>query len=119
MNLKKLKNDFANPRNAASGSLRQKDPKKTELIPLKFIAYTFGFSSSMKSNKQSDFIKNLNKWGFKTSELNKKIKGIDNLINYDKTLPRMVSNRGCFPRSEIICKTIISNCSRNCIGKSY
>ena len=85
---KKIENDFANPRNAASGSLRQKDPKKTELIPLKFIAYTFGFSSSMKSNKQSDFIKNLNKWGFKTSELNKKIKGIDNLINYHSDLEK-------------------------------
>ena len=54
---KKIEKDFANPRNAASGSLRQKDPKKTELIPLKFIAYTFGFSSEMKSKKQSDFIK--------------------------------------------------------------
>ena len=85
---KKIENDFANPRNAASGSLRQKDPKKTELIPLKFIAYTFGFSSSMKLNKQSDFIKNLNKWGFKTSELNKKIKGIDNLINYHSDLEK-------------------------------
>jgi len=43
----------------------------------------------------------------------------DNLVNYDKTLPRMMSNRGCFPRSEIICKTIISYCSRNCICNSY
>ena len=72
---KKLKKDFANPRNAASGSLRQKDPKKTELIPLKFIAYTFGYSSEMRAKKQSDFIKDLNKWGFKTSELNMKIRG--------------------------------------------
>ena len=79
---KKIEKDFANPRNAASGSLRQKDPKKTELIPLKFIAYTFGFTSEMKSKKQSDFIKDLDKWNFKTSELNKTIKGVDNLVKY-------------------------------------
>ena len=79
---KKIQKDFANPRNAASGSLRQKDPKKTELIPLKFIAYTFGFNSSMRESKQSDFIKNLDKWGFKTSDLNKTIKGINNLVKY-------------------------------------
>ena len=79
---KKIEKDFANPRNAASGSLRQKDPEKTKLIPLKFIAYTFGFTSDMKSKKQSDFIKDLNKWNFKTSELNKTIKGVDNLVKY-------------------------------------
>ncbi len=85
---KKIDKDFANPRNAASGSLRQKDPKKTELIPLKFIAYTFGYSSEMKAKKQSDFIKDLDKWGFKTSELNMKIKGIDNLIKYHSEIEK-------------------------------
>ena len=85
---KKIENDFANPRNAASGSLRQKDPKRTGLIPLKFIAYTFGFSSGMTIDKQSDFIKNLNKWGFKTSELNKTIKGIDNLVKYHSDIEK-------------------------------
>ena len=79
---KKIEKDFANPRNAASGSLRQKDPNKTKLIPLKFIAYTFGFTSDMKSKNQSDFIKDLDKWNFKTSELNKTIKGVDNLVKY-------------------------------------
>tara|TARA_B100001057_G_scaffold453492_1_gene498340 strand:- start:7497 stop:9518 length:2022 start_codon:yes stop_codon:yes gene_type:complete len=79
---KKIEKDFANPRNAASGSLRQKDPEKTKLIPLKFIAYTFGFTSDMKSKKQSDFIKDLDKWNFKTSELNKTIKGVNNLVKY-------------------------------------
>ena len=85
---KKIEKDFANPRNAASGSLRQKDPKKTELIPLKFIAYTFGYSSEMRAKKQSDFIKDLNKWGFKTSELNMKIRGIDNLIKYHSEIEK-------------------------------
>jgi len=85
---KKIEKDFANPRNAASGSLRQKDPKKTELIPLKFIAYTFGFNSNMRENKQSDFIKNLDKWGFKISDLNKTIKGINNLVKYHSNIEK-------------------------------
>jgi len=77
----KIKDAFANPRNAASGSLRQKDPKKTSKIPLKFVAYTFGFSSDQTMDKQTDFLIKLKKWGFKTSELNKKIKGIKNLLS--------------------------------------
>jgi len=85
---KKIEKDFANPRNAASGSLRLKDPKKTKLIPLKFIAYTFGFNSNMKESKQSDFIKNLDKWGFKISELNKTIKGINNLVKYHSDIEK-------------------------------
>ncbi len=75
-----ISNDFANPRNAASGSLRQKDPAKTEKIPLRFIAYTFGFSKELKINTQSDFLKKLKLWGFKTNEHNKVLKGVDSLI---------------------------------------
>ena len=80
---KKLINKFANPRNAASGSLRQKNPLETKKIPLKFIAYTFGFEKGMKISKQSDFLKKLKEWGFKTNPLNKTLKGIQNLMkNY-------------------------------------
>ena len=54
-----LKTEFANPRNAASGSLRQKNPKKTAKIPLKFIAYTFGFFLlQIKSKLKQNFYKN-------------------------------------------------------------
>ncbi len=80
---KLLSEKFANPRNAASGSLRQKNPEETKKIPLKFIAYTYGYSENMNIKTQTDFLKNLGVWGFKTNKFNKKISGIDNLIkNY-------------------------------------
>tara|TARA_Y100000768_G_scaffold238139_1_gene180233 strand:+ start:413 stop:2443 length:2031 start_codon:yes stop_codon:yes gene_type:complete len=82
---KKLADKFANPRNAASGSLRQKDHKDTKKIPLKFIAYTFGFEKGMKINNQKDFLKKLSDWGFKTNHLNKIISGTKNLMqNYNQ-----------------------------------
>jgi len=82
---KNLKEKFANPRNAASGSLRQKNPEDTKKIPLKFIAYTFGYEKGLKAKNQIDFLKNLNDWGFKTNPLNKLVTGVDNLlINYSK-----------------------------------
>ena len=83
---KKLKERFANPRNAASGSLRQKDSKITSNIPLKFIAYTFGYAKNMKIYKQTDFLEYLDNWGFKTNKFNKVIKGIQNLLNNHKNL---------------------------------
>jgi len=78
-----LKEKFANPRNAASGSLRQKNPEETKKIPLKFIAYTYGYEEGLKVKNQTDFLKTLNDWGFKTNPLNKLVTGVDNLlINY-------------------------------------
>ena len=80
---KSLNEKFANPRNAASGSLRQKNPEETKKIPLKFIAYTFGYENGLKVNNQSDFLKKLSEWGFKTNPLNKFTTGIKNLMkNY-------------------------------------
>jgi len=83
---KKLNEKFANPRNAASGSLRQKDPEKTKKIPLKFIAYTFGFSKNLNISNQSQFLKMLKNWGFKVNNYNRLIKGIDNLIKNHSAL---------------------------------
>ena len=87
----KLSSKFANPRNAASGSLRQKDPKATSNIPLKFIAYTYGYENELKSQTQTDFIKQLEKWGFKTNPYNKKISGIKNLISNHTILEKQRS----------------------------
>ncbi len=78
-----LKDKFANPRNAASGSLRQKNPQDTKKIPLRFIAYTFGYVNNINIKNQSDYLQKLDEWGFKTNPLNKTIKGIKNLMkNY-------------------------------------
>ena len=82
----KLSEKFANPRNAASGSLRQKDPNVTSRIPLRFIAYTYGYEKNMKIKTQSDFLKNLKSWGFKINPFNKKIIGIENLLLNHKNL---------------------------------
>ncbi len=77
---KKLKEKFANPRNAASGSLRQKNPKETRKIPLKFIAYTYGYEKGLEAVSQNEFLENLKEWGFKTNPLNRTIEKVDNLI---------------------------------------
>ena len=75
-----LKDKFANPRNAASGSLRQKDPSETKKIPLRFIAYTFGLFENNNFLKQSDFLSSLKIWGFKTSKYNSVISNLNDLI---------------------------------------
>ena len=85
IDFQKIKGKFANPRNAASGSLRQKNPSDTKKIPLKFIAYTFGYEKGLKVGHQSEYLIKLKEWGFKTNPLNKVITGIKNLIsNYNE-----------------------------------
>ena len=83
---KKISDKFANPRNAASGSLRQKNPDETKKIPLKFIAYTFGYEKNMSIKSQSEYLKNLGKWGFKINPLNKIIVGVKNLLENYKNI---------------------------------
>ncbi len=80
----RIKDRFANPRNAASGSLRQKDPNETKKIPLKFFAYTYGFKNDIDFKKQSEFLELLKNWGFNINPFNKIIKGIKNLIAHHK-----------------------------------
>ena len=85
---KNISEKFANPRNAASGSLRQKDPKATSKIPLKFIAYAYGYAKNMNINSQSDFLKNLKSWGFKINQFNVIFKSVHNLILNHKNLEK-------------------------------
>ena len=74
-----INDNFANPRNAAGGSLRQKDPKETSKIPLKYFAYGFGAVEPMIFKKQSEFLKQVSKWNFVTNPLSKIVTNIDEI----------------------------------------
>ena len=75
----KIKDNFANPRNAAGGSLRQKNPNETSKIPLKYFAYGFGLIEPMIFKTQSEFLKKINNWGFSTNPLCKIVKNIEEI----------------------------------------
>ncbi len=74
-----IKDNFANPRNAAGGSLRQKDPNQTKKIPLKYFAYGFGIVKPMIFKTQSEFIKKISQWGFSINPNNKVVRGLDEI----------------------------------------
>ncbi len=85
----KIKKNFANPRNAAGGSLRQKNPKETSKIPLKYFAYGFGAVEPMIFKTQSDFLKKISDWGFLTNSLSKTIKGINEIERQHKKVDNL------------------------------
>ena len=74
-----LSGKFANPRNAAGGSLRQKDSSETSKIPLKYFAYGFGKVEPMTFNTQNEFLETLKKWGFKINSLSQSINGLEEI----------------------------------------
>ena len=88
----KIKDKFANPRNAAGGSLRQKDPNETKKIPLKYFAYGFGAIDPYIFETQFEFINKIKKWGFNVNPLNKLIIGLDELENEHKSIEVMRSS---------------------------
>ncbi len=66
---------FANPRNAAAGSLRQKDPSVTARRPLRFWAHGWGAVSALPGDTQSAVVEALRAWGFPVSPLFTRIEG--------------------------------------------
>ena len=87
-----ISNKFANPRNAAGGSLRQKDPLETSKIPLKYFAYGFGSVSPMIFKTQSEFLITLKKWNFSTNPLSEKLIGLDQIETKHREVDQLRSS---------------------------
>ena len=77
---------FANPRNSAAGSLRQKDPAITASRPLGFFAYAWGQMSALPADTQHGMIKWFETCGFKTNPLTKLVRSAEELIAFHREI---------------------------------
>lgn len=83
---------FANPRNAAAGSLRQLDPRVTASRPLDMFCYAPGDMTGLPFETHWDFLQGLKAWGFKTNPLNRRCKGADEVVAYHAEMERRRAN---------------------------
>ena len=80
---------FANPRNAAAGSLRQLDPKISASRPLSIYCYAVGASKGYRSDNHSDSLSGLKKLGLPVSNLIKVCNGIKEAVKYFKEMEKL------------------------------
>lgn len=83
------KNDektFVNPRNAASGALRQLDPKITAKRPLAFFAYTVGQVTEKMPKQHNEILQKLKNYGIPVCDLNQVVQGVDACVEYYKNI---------------------------------
>jgi DNA ligase (NAD+) len=73
---------FANPRNAAAGSLRQLDPAITASRPLRFFAYAWGEASELPADTQWGVYDAFRKWGLPVNPLVRVCKGARELLAF-------------------------------------
>ncbi|MBT7450826.1 MAG: NAD-dependent DNA ligase LigA, partial [Rhodospirillaceae bacterium] len=71
---------FANPRNAAAGSLRQLDPEITKSRPLTLFAYAWGEAEPLDWDSQQDYIDRLKAWGFSTNPLTRVCTSVEDVL---------------------------------------
>ena len=77
---------FANPRNAAAGSLRQLDPKITARRPLTLFVFGIGAASETLGETHLEVLDRLGDWGFRINERVERIAGLDGLLDYHERL---------------------------------
>src|SRR5437660_9563793 len=75
---------FANPRNSAAGSLRQKDPRITATRHLDFFGYQNGYMQGMDFNSQWEALQLIRDWGFPVNPYIKLVKTLDEVLDYCK-----------------------------------
>ena len=80
---------FANPRNAAAGSLRQKDPRITEARPLRFLAHGWGEVSEPLASMQLLAMKRIADLGFAVSDLLKRCETADEALDHYRGIERI------------------------------
>ena len=85
---------FANPRNAAAGSLRQLDAEITRSRPLRFFAYSWGDLSSPLGNTQTEAIERLNALGFQTNPLTKTCASVTEMITHYRLIEEQRATLG-------------------------
>jgi DNA ligase (NAD+) len=73
---------FANPRNAAAGSLRQLDPGITARRPLSFYCYAPGYVEGITFVSQHDFLNSVSAWGLPVNPMTRKVDSIDGAVAY-------------------------------------
>ena len=80
---------FANPRNAAAGSLRQLDPSVSAKRPLRFFAYSFGELSESLAQTQWDFLQKVDGWGFVINPLTRLVNDADAIMAFYDELGKL------------------------------
>ncbi len=85
---------FANPRNAAAGSLRQLDVSITATRPLRFFAYTWGEASSLPADTQTGVVEAFSRWGLPVNPLMKLCTKADELLAYYRDIGLKRSSLG-------------------------
>jgi DNA ligase (NAD+) len=80
---------FANPRNAAAGSLRQKDPGVTASRPLNFLAHGWGEASALPSDSQYGVMRAIESWGLPVSDLLVRCESADEALAHYRRIEAM------------------------------